>query len=260
MPTKRCLFAALLAGGALCAQSQTSPPAPEAEKPGTYVRRLSIGATLSVIGLGMMPDRGSTNVTTIPPVNATYTTSGDRRAVQRIGYGVTAQLSLNGHFALSAGVFRHRFGYEYTSDIYTGLQDPNSLTDTRTHTVTDENTTGWYLDLPATVRYYTKERHSPGPRAFLELGGVIRRTTKISTAIDTTIDEGATSCCVTTPITPAHPTVQGYVGGFGMQFIDPFGIRVVPEVRYTRWRQDTFQSVTTMTGRNQVEAMISLTF
>jgi hypothetical protein len=260
MPTKRCLFAALLAGGALCAQSQTPPPAPQAEKQGVYVRRLSIGATLSVIGMGLLPDRTSTNVTTIPPVNAGYTTTGDRKDVERIGYGVMAQLSLTGHLALSAGAFRRRFGYEYTSDVYTGLQDPNSLTDTRTHTVTDENTSGHYLDFPATVRYYTKDRHSPGPRGFLELGGVMRRVSGIRTAIDTTIDEGTTSCCVTTPATPAHSTAKGFVGGFGLQFIDPFGIRVVPEVRYTRWMQPTFDSVTTVTGRNQVEAMISLTF
>jgi hypothetical protein len=224
------------------------------------VRRLSIGATLSVLSLGMMPDRTSTNVTTIPPVNAAYSTTGDRKATQRIGYGLTAQLALTGHFALSAGAFRRRFGYEFTSDVYTGLQDPNSLTDTRTHTVTDENTSGHYTDFPATVRYYTKDRHTPGPRAFLELGGVMRRVSGIGTAIDTTIDEGTTSCCVTTPTSPAHSSVLGYVGGFGMQFIDPFGIRVVPEVRYTRWRQDTFESLTTMTGRNQIEIMISLTF
>lgn len=260
MPTKRCLLAALLAGGALYAQSQTSPPAPKVEKQGVYVRRLSIGATLSVIGMGLLPDGSSTNVTTIPPVNATYTTTADRKDSQRIGYGVMAQLALTGHLALSAGGFRRRFGYEYTSDVYTGLQDPNSLTDTRTHTVTNENTSGWYLDLPATVRYYTKDRLAPGPRAFLELGGVMRRVSNIRTAIDTTIDEGTTSCCVTTPITPAHRSAKGAVAGFGMQFIDPFGIRVVPEVRYTRWMQPTFDSVTTITGRNQVEAMISFTF
>ena len=260
MPMKRCLFAVLLAGGTLCAQSPAPPPAPPAEKQPAYVRRLSIGATLSVLSLGMMPDRTSTNVTTIPPVNAAYSTTGDRKATQRIGYGLTAQLALTGHFALSAGAFRRRFGYEFTSDVYTGLQDPNSLTDTRTHTVTDENTSGHYTDFPATVRYYTKDRHTPGPRAFLELGGVMRRVSGIGTAIDTTIDEGTTSCCVTTPTSPAHSSVLGYVGGFGMQFIDPFGIRVVPEVRYTRWRQDTFESLTTMTGRNQIEIMISLTF
>ena len=50
------------------------------------------------------------------------------------------------------------------------------------------------------------------------------------------------------------------VGGSGMQFVDEFGIHVVPEVRYTRWEDSNFDNLTTRTERNQVEANISLTF
>ncbi len=44
------------------------------------------------------------------------------------------------------------------------------------------------------------------------------------------------------------------------QLIDEVGIRVVPGVRYTRWMGETFKSPATATQRNQIEAMISLTF
>ena len=44
------------------------------------------------------------------------------------------------------------------------------------------------------------------------------------------------------------------------QFVDEFGIHVVPEVRYTRWINPTFDNLTTSSQRNQVEAAISLTF
>jgi hypothetical protein len=46
----------------------------------------------------------------------------------------------------------------------------------------------------------------------------------------------------------------------GLQLIDPFGIRVVPEVRYTRWLDDMFYYQSTITQRNQIEAVISLSF
>jgi hypothetical protein len=34
----------------------------------------------------------------------------------------------------------------------------------------------------------------------------------------------------------------------------------VPQVRFTRWSADTFDVFSTTTQRNQIEAMISLTF
>ena len=42
--------------------------------------------------------------------------------------------------------------------------------------------------------------------------------------------------------------------------MDEFGIKVVPEFRYTRWVNPIFENLTTNTERNQIEAAISLTF
>jgi hypothetical protein len=50
------------------------------------------------------------------------------------------------------------------------------------------------------------------------------------------------------------------VAGFGVQANDDIGIRVVPQVRYTRWLAEPFNRFSTSTGRDQIEAMFSLTF
>jgi hypothetical protein len=49
-------------------------------------------------------------------------------------------------------------------------------------------------------------------------------------------------------------------GGAGVQLIDPVGIRVVPEVRYTRWLNPLIDDYTAHSQRNQVEGSLSLTF
>jgi hypothetical protein len=46
----------------------------------------------------------------------------------------------------------------------------------------------------------------------------------------------------------------------GVHAVDPFGIRVVPEVRYTRWMGETWNMLSTKTSRNQIEAIISIGF
>lgn len=260
MQTKRCLLVALLSGAAVSAQSQNPTAAAKAPKQEAYVRRISAGLTLSVLGFSTVRDGASSNVTTSPPVDAAYTTTRTKGISQWIGYGVTAQASLTDHLAVNAGVFLRRMGYKLNSDIYTGVDNVNTVADERTHTVTNEDTRARLLDFPVTIRYYTKNRHSPGPRAFFELGGVLRRISSVRSSTDTTINDGTTSCCITTPATPGHRAAQGYVGGFGVQLIDPFGIRVVPEVRYTRWMTETFNAFSTSTRRNQLEAMISLSF
>ncbi len=53
---------------------------------------------------------------------------------------------------------------------------------------------------------------------------------------------------------PEHRSAIGMVVGAGIQFVDEFGIHVVPEVRYTRWVNPIFDNLTTKTQTNQVEA------
>ena len=254
MHSKVLLIAALLTAPAILAQSSTGG---DDEKPKAYVRRFSAGATFTVLGLGLVPNHTTTSSTTSPAVAGTYYTTG---ASQRIGYGITATGAITGHFALNASLLYRRIGYLMTSDVYLGTLDPNATTDTRTRITNDEDTRAHLFDLPVVVRWYNLDRHTRGTRWFAEGGGVLRRVSNIRTSIDQSVDSGTTTCCTTTPAAPAHRTTRGFVAGLGFQAIDPFGIRVVPEVRYTRWLNQTFSSYSTGMQRNQLEINLSVTF
>jgi hypothetical protein len=147
-----------------------------------------------------------------------------------------------------------------TTDTLEGIDNPNTPEDDRIHTITNEDTRAKFFDFPVVVRYYDINRHAAGSRWFVEGGAALRHVSKVRTSIDTTVGAGATVCCDNTPTQPARRTIRGFVGGFGLQFIDPVGVRVVPEVRYTRWSGHSFDNFSTHTELNQVEAMISLTF
>lgn len=255
---------ALSAGAPLLAQQQPQQPKPQPQPTGAvlqeqaYVRRFSAGVTLSVLGLNSMRKNDVNVVTTTPAVDGLYTTQDVSR---RVGFGLTLQGMISERIGVNAGVFlRPNIGYKMNSDIYLGTNNPNATVDTRTHVIRNEETRFRYYDFPVTLRYYGRDRHEPGARWFFEAGGVLRRVARIRTSIDETINDGDTTCCTTTPATPARQTIRGAVAGFGVQVIDPVGIRVIPQVRYTRWGADTFSTFSTVTQRNQIEGMISLSF
>ena len=252
------LAAVMLCGGPLLHGQKAGTLDPKQEPlPKAYYHRISFGATLSVLGLDMIPGKTSSNVTTSPAVDAIYTTTAGSK---RIGFGGVVQLALTERFAVNVSLLTRRIGYKMNGDIFTGTDNPTTPTDERKHTVTNEDTRAKLYDLPIMVQYYNRDRHAPRLRWFVEGGGVLRRVSDIKTSIDTTINAGTTSCCTTTPIVPANRTARGAVAGAGVLFKDDFGIHIVPEFRYTRWLNQTFQSNSTGIQRNQLEAMVSLTF
>jgi hypothetical protein len=52
----------------------------------------------------------------------------------------------------------------------------------------------------------------------------------------------------------------GVTAGFGAQLIDPLGVRVIPEVRYTRWLGLNFDVPAAHSRRDQIEFVFSLAF
>ena len=50
------------------------------------------------------------------------------------------------------------------------------------------------------------------------------------------------------------------VVGSGLRFVDDFGIKVEPELRYTRWFGRTFNSESTRSSENQIEVNLAFTF
>jgi hypothetical protein len=222
------------------------------------VRRFSAGATLSVLGLSSIRG-GSNTVATSSSVSTDYMTTG---ASSRIGYGVTAQAGITNHFAIAAGVYLRRIGYQFKTSINTttNIVEGGVVVPTVTTTSTHDDTRARLLDIPFVLRYFGKSRHTPGPRWFVEGGGAWRDATNLRTTMDSTNASGVLTCCTSVPTMPAHRNGRGFVAGAGLQLIDPFGIRVVPEVRYTRWTNEIFSAFTTHTQKNQVEINFTLSF
>ena len=236
------------------AGSSSSSSAPTARSE----RRFTGGLTLSVLGLSLIKGATST-VNNTTEISTEYQTTG---ASERIGYGVTIQARITEHFYVDLSGLLRRMGYQLTTTVSTTTTSVLNGTTfpVTSNTSTHEDTRARIIDIPFLVRYYGTGKRPTSPRWFLEAGGAARLATDIRTSIDSTDASGNLTCCTFTPAVPQHRSSFGAVVGAGIQFVDEFGIHVVPEVRYTRWVNPTFDNLTTITQRNQVEAAISLTF
>jgi hypothetical protein len=277
MQLKACILTVFLCGASvLCAQdpSGTSSPTPAPQQPtgtststspdqpgnaaGNFVRRFSIGATLSVVGLSLVS--GSTNtVTNSTTVSTMYDTTP---ASSRIGYGITAQVAVTDRFAVAFGGYLRKAGYTLDTTITTTTETSLNgvLTSTSSSTSTHEDTRAILYDIPIVLRYYSKSRHAPGARWFVEAGGAYRDGTHFRTSVSATDASGNVTCCTNVSAVNQRHDSEGAVAGAGFQLIDPVGIRVIPEVRYTRWINQIFDGVTTHTQRNQIEVALTLAF
>jgi hypothetical protein len=169
---------------------------------------------------------------------------------------------ITNHFSVDIAALYRRIGYQFTSLVTTTTTTIlNGVTSSTTaSTETHQDVRAHLFDFPLTVRYYSGARRPNGPRWFVEGGGAWRWSNGLRTSTDVTDSAGVNTCCTNTPVVPAHRSGIGMVAGVGLQFIDAFGIHVVPEVRYTRWIDQVFDNLTTHTFQNQLDASISLTF
>jgi hypothetical protein len=264
MQLKVCLTAICLCGaGILAAQppgSSSSSSGPDQEA--TYVRRFSAGATLLVEGLPPIKNANSSDTTQLNAANILTTANSTKGKSSRIGYGLTLQAAISNHFAVAIGAYLRRIGYELTTNLTTDsttfVNGVTSTTETTTSSV--ESTRARLLDVPIMIRYYFKDRHEPGGHWFVEGGGAWRDVRSIGSSLSSTDSSGTVSCCTSNAVQPAHRNSRGFLAGAGAQFIDPFGIRVIPEIRYTRWVSPIFDAFTTHTQRNEVAFALTLGF
>lgn len=251
---------------------QDNPPQPPASAPSTGTsssssqapdisdtgRRFTGGITASFLGFSLISGKTVT-VDNSSTVSTQYETQRDSSL---FGYGLTGQVRITKHFSVDLSAIYRRAGYQYTETIATTTNTVLNgvVTSTTTTTDTHQDVHAHFFDFPLTVRYYSGSKHPNGPRWFAELGGAWRWATDVRTSTDTTDANGVNTCCTFTPVVPQHKSAEGLVAGVGLQFIDPFGIHVVPEVRYTRWIDQVFENPSTHTQQNQLDASISLTF
>ena len=173
--------------------------------------------------------------------------------------GVSAQLALTERVAVAVNALVRKAEYNTSREDLAGVDNPNTPEDDRTLSTIDDWGRLRYLDVPVLARVYGKRRHQSGDRWFVEFGPSLRTVRKVKNTITTTVGE-ADPVKADGPAAAFRRNVAGATAGFGLQFIDPVGVRVVPEVRYTRWLGSSINNPGIHSNRHQLEVMFSLTF
>jgi hypothetical protein len=247
-----CLCGLVLAGApALNAQSSSDPDARR-----TSLRRFSFGVRASGFALSTLGPRSLVSYTSSPVVAYTYDVTPKS---QRLGGGLSLEFALSRRFALSADLLYHRFAYQLDTTTVVGVDNPETIEDERRVTMSSEQTRAHYWDLPVLVRFYAVDRRRVHFGAFLDAGVSMRRAKDFRSTTFTILPDATTSSD-TTARTPANKIIRGVVGGGGFRLVDDFGIRVMPEVRYTRWLADTWAPLPARVSRNQLEILVGIMF
>jgi hypothetical protein len=231
-------------------------PAPVDLERGVYVRRISVGATLAVPLLNAIKPGYAEYYRETPPLWASMDSSTKHHWG---GGGLMLQFAILERWAVNMNLLYRKAEYSYTETQVAGVDNPNTVLDDRTTTTIEGWTRLRYMDTPVLARVYNRDRHRKGNRWFFEAGPNIRTVRKILTQrITTDPDYNVSYNRSLQP--PYKRTAWGATAGFGAQFIDPVGVRVIPEVRYTRWLGLNIDVPATHSRRDQIELMFSLAF
>lgn len=232
------------------AQPSAVPPPVVLESP-AYVRRISVGITGGYNILDLINPTPTEQTFENPFLRVR---SSAESKSQNYTFGATVNVALTDRFAVNATGLVKWSGYNLLTEFFTIVSASEVLTLTRR-----EETRARYWELPIQVRRYNIGRREQGWRWFYGVGPSLRYVTNISTTIQDTVT-GESPTLTVTKASPTSRLTYGASGGIGLQFIDDFGIRFVPEVRYTRWFGSTWDNLAAQSRRHQVEALISFTF
>lgn len=243
------------------AGQQPAPDAPEdaverlEEK--AYVRRFSAGISLNIAPFTVIAKQ--TNIENPPNVSPPlFINSSVDPQGGRFGFGATLQVAVSDRLALTVQPGYRNVKFHGFIQEFVGVDNSSTLIDERVKTEINEDTSAVFFDVPVMVRRYSKSRFERGPRWFYEAGPVMRITRNVKTERATVLPNG-TTVRDNVPL-PYNSNTLGFTVGIGAQFIDDFGIRAIPEVRYTRWFGQAFDNYQGNTRRNQIEIVMSFSF
>ncbi|MCS7315818.1 MAG: hypothetical protein RMI94_11330 [Bryobacterales bacterium] len=173
-----------------------------------------------------------------------------------MGGGLAFEFRLAKRVRLSSELLFHRLRYESSTATYWGKDDPATGNDDRTQSSVREQTKARLWDLPVLVHY--RGLRSSGPLSHVWVGaGVAGRTiSTIRTKAEIKKPDGSSSVQYNATA-PARRTLAGIVVALGLRFVDDMNIKVMPEIRFTRWSGSTFSSFTTRSPRSQLEFGVS---
>lgn len=229
---------------AVYGQESSSAPLPEPESTGW--RRFSFGGRLNGLPFNVLSSHDvNFNVAATNQAWAITTTNN----YLQIAFGPSLEVRLFRGFSLCGEFLYHRLNYTKTS---TATVDGNATTIT-------EQTRATLWDAPMMIRWRGLAETGFLSHLYFAGGGAIRSVAHIDTSNQTTNPDGSTSSN-NIPAVPSARNLPGAVGAVGMRFVDDFGVKLTPELRYTRWLGATFNSDSTRSRRDEIVIGIALTF
>ena len=259
----RVIAVALVALPLFC-QAQNPKPADQSDQDDqaqrkVYVKRISFGASITANLPGPIKEENLSQTFTGATPLAITTTNANKSSLP--GFGAVVQLALTSHFALAiTPVMRTGIKYESQVQRAVGNDNPNTIQDDRAITNLTVQNTARFLDVPVLVRWYTKSRYDRGPRVFFEVGPRMRRAYAVRNTTHVQPPPNKGDAYDFNDNVSFKKISAGATAGFGLQFIDDFGIRFIPEVRYTRFFNRNFGDITGRSRQHQIEIVFSLTF
>lgn len=239
--------ASVLAAPASAAAQTQSPPQDAPAKP--YFNRILVGARLSILFNDLMNTETLSSSTSEPVfqlTNATTSTSN------QLGAGGAFEFALLDRLSIALELLYRKAGYKSNLETSLGEADP-VVTRKFERTRTD------YWDFPLVLRFYDASRSERPSRTFLEAGLAVRRVTHIRTFSEVLLPD-KTSTISEAPAVPRNSTLPGVVLGGGFQLAGSSPVKVIPQIRYTRWLGNTFNSPPTLSRRNQFELLLGIAF
>jgi hypothetical protein len=250
----------LCAAATSWAQDAPAPPAdpnqPQRIKERHYVRKFSIGATVGLSVLNQFSKTTETaDIASNPPVHliAEIDTRNDRGIL-----GATIHFAFTNRMTFAVSPSYRKTAFHTFIQRFEGVNNPNTPIDERAFTRINEDTSARYFDIPLLVRRYNIEHTEPGKRWFYEGGVTYRAVRNVKTARETDPEPGD-PVKDNVPL-PHKNSVIGAVVGIGGQFVDDFGIRATPEVRYTYWLNRPFDSLNGRSRIHQIEILLTIGF
>jgi hypothetical protein len=219
-------------------------------------RRYSFGVRVDFLESKSFSLSTVTSTVTKPAADYSTTSTSDS---SRLDGGITSEVRVWRKFTLGLEAYYHPVQYNQVVSVKAGVAPASGTTDTRVASTYTEATRANYWDFPLLVRY-RGIRNSGIFSHVYPLGGIEARYAGNVRTSNTTQLSNGTNSYNEIAAHPAHRTIIGGVVGIGMRFVDPVGLKIMPEIRFIKWQSPTFQGTSYRSLTNQLEAGVGLNF
>ena len=239
-------YACLLPAALLFGADDTTPA----------IRRPSLGFRIEYFASPLFSTSTVQASTTKPVADYTYTGSTPG---PRAGLAPMVEYRLTKHLSLGVELHYHQAQYQQTTDLISGVKDPNSNYDDRRKTTIVETTRANYWEVTLVTRYCGFRRTGALNNAYV-LGGVEwRHVGRIRTGTEFSYADGTTDYNEV-PAQPNRTNQVGVFGGVGFRIVNTLRMRFTPEVRFVHWQGAAFQGITYRSARSQVELSLGWSY